>query len=103
LRKALIAPSSNYMPCSFIRRATESSNFSGRSPDLARCRGNNASLLAVTQWLGRLKQRHFQTLMSLTVAVTVRVFHPLPYYLEPAFKHLKTMQRTCKEARKLAR
>jgi hypothetical protein len=41
--------------------------------------------------------------LSLTVAVTVRVFHPLPYYLEPVFKHLKTMQRTCKEVRKLAR
>lgn len=41
--------------------------------------------------------------LSLTVAVTVRVFHPLPYYPEHLFKHLKTMQRTCKEARKLAR
>ena len=37
------------------------------------------------------------------MAVTVRAFDPLPYYLEPAFKHLKIMQRTCKAICNLAR
>ncbi len=92
------------MPRSFIRRAIESSNFSGRSPDSAQCRGNNGNLLAVTQWLRCLKATALQNSdLSLTVAVTVRASHPLPYYLERAFKHLKIMQRTCIEGCNLAR
>jgi hypothetical protein len=36
------------------------------------------------------------TILSFTVAVTVREFHPLPYYPEPTLRHLKGMERTCK-------
>ena len=37
------------------------------------------------------------------MAVTVREFHPLPYYPEPSLRHLKEMERTCKLACKLTR
>jgi hypothetical protein len=41
--------------------------------------------------------------MSLTVAVTVRVFHPLPYYLEHLVQAPGNHAKNLQEARKLAR
>ena len=70
------------MPRSFIRRAIESSNLQAgflTSPYAAQARA--AFSHRRMQWLARFSSGGIKS--SVTVAVTVRGLHPLPFYLEP--------------------